>query len=165
MGCRYYIDSSEIEDKKYLIVGGDKGIQVFNLPALTEYHTFIEGNDTQYHNEAKVIKINDTYNLIDTGSFNYIKIWDFVNKNLINKITSDTTNNLRGFMIINNRYLFIGSCDYNIKEFDLEKKIMIKSINKHNCTVVGIKPVKDKNGNIFIISYSQDKNIYLWGFN
>ena len=120
---------------------------------MTEYHTFIEGNDTQYHNEAKVIKINDTYNLIDTGYFNHIKIWDFVNKNLINKITSDTTNELRGFMIINNRYLFIGSDDNKIKEFDLEKKIMIKSINKHNSTVVGIKPVKDKNGNIFIIFY------------
>ena len=132
---------------------------------MTEYHTFIEGNDTQLHNEAKIIKINDTYNLIDTGSFNHIKIWDFVNKNLINKINSDTTNVLKGFMIINNRYLFIGSIDKNIKEFDLEKKIMIKSINKHNSYVVGIKPVKDKNGNIFIISYSQDKNIYLWGFN
>ena len=41
---------------------------------------------------------------------------------------------------------------------------MIKSISKHNSTVVGIKPVKDNNGNTFIISYSQDKNIYLWGF-
>ena len=163
---RFYIDSSEIEDKKYLLVGGSKGIQVFNLPALTEYHTFIEGNDGNRHNEAKIIKINDTYNLIDTGNFNHIKIWDFVNKNLINKINSDTTNyNLRGFMIINNRYLIIGSNDKNIKEFDLEKKIMIKSINKHNNYVVGIKPVKDKNGNIFIISYSKDKNIYLWGFN
>ena len=68
-------------------------------------------------------------------------------------------------MIINNRYLFIGGNHNNIKEFDLEKKIMIKSISKHNSTVAGIKPVKDKNGNIFIISYSQDKNIYLWGFN
>ena len=162
---RKYIDSSEIEDKKYLIVGGNKGIQVFNLPALTEYHTFIEGNDGNYHNEAKIIKINDTYNLIDTGGFNHIKIWDFINKNLINKINSDTTDYLRGFMIINNRYLFIGSRDKNIKEFDLEKKIMIKSINKHNNNVIGIKPVKDKNGNIFIISYGYDKNIYLWGFN
>ena len=132
---------------------------------MTEYHTFIEGNDGNRHNEAKIIKINDTYNLIDTGDFNHIKIWDFINKNLINKINSDTTDYLRGFMIINNRYLFIGSRDKNIKEFDLEKKIMIKSINKHNDIVVGIKPVKDKNGNIFIISYSQDKNIYLWGFN
>ena len=78
---------------------------------MTEYHTFIEGNDGNRHNEAKIIKINDTYNLIDTGYFNHIKIWDFVNKNLINKINSDTTDCLRGFMIINNRYLFIGSCD------------------------------------------------------
>ena len=42
---------------------------------------------------------------------------------------------------------------------------MIKSISKHTNVVVGIKPVKDKNGNVFIVSYSQDKNIYLWGFN
>ena len=44
---------------------------------------------------------------------------------------------------------------------------MIKDINKHSDIVVGIKPVKDKNGNIFIVSYGyySDKNIYLWGFN
>ena len=162
---RFYIDSSEIEEKKYLLVGGNKGIQVFNYPVLTEYYTFIEGNDTQYHNEAKIIKISDTYNLIDTGSFNSIKIWDFINKNLITKITSNTTDYLKGFMIINNRYLFIGGDHKNIKEFDLEKKIMIKSDIKHTSTVAGIKPVKDQNGNVFIISYSQDKNIYLWGFN
>ena len=68
-------------------------------------------------------------------------------------------------MIINNRYLFIGSSDNQIKEFDLEKKIIIKNINKHTSTVYGIKPVKDKNGNEFIVSYGTDKNIYLWGFN
>ena len=162
---RYYIDSSEIEDKKYILVGSNKGIQTFNYPELNEYYTFIEGNDTQYHNEAKIIKINNNYNLIDTGYFNYIKIWDFINKNLITKINSNNTSYLYGYMIINNRYLFIGSDDNQIKEFDLEKKIIIKNINKHTSTVHGIKPVKDKNGNEFIVSYGGDNNIYLWGFN
>ena len=160
-----YIDSSEIEDKKYILVGGYKGIQTFNYPELNEYYTFIEGNDTQYHNEAKIIKINNNYNLIDTGYFNSIKIWDFINKNLITKISSNNTNQLFGYMIINNRYLFIGSNDNQIKEFDLEKKIIIKNIKKHTSTVYGVKPVKDKNGNEFIVSYGGDKNIYLWGFN
>ena len=68
-------------------------------------------------------------------------------------------------MIINNRYLFIGSEDKQIKEFDLEKKIIIKYINKHTSIVIGIKAIKDKNGNEFIVSYGYDKNIYLWGFN
>ena len=162
---RYYIDSSVIDNKKYLIVGGNKGIQVFNYPELTEYYTFIEGNDGNYHNCAKIVKINDTYNLIDTGNFNSIKIWDFLNKNLITKINSNTGSRLTGFTIINNKYLIIGSDSKNILEFDLEQKIIIKSINKHSSTVVGIKPVKDKNGNIFIVSYSQDKNIFLWSFN
>ena len=106
------------------------------------------------------------HNLIDIGKFNSIKIWDFLNKRLITIITSNNTSNLGGFTIINNRYLLIGSSDKNIKEFDIEKQIMIKDINKHSSTVVGIKPVKDKNGNIFFVSYGySDKNIYLWKSN
>ena len=162
---RYYIDSSEIEEKKYLLVGGVKGIEVYNYPELTEYYTFIEGNDTNVHCEGKIIKINDTYNLIDTGYFNSIKIWDFHDKNLIIKITSNNNKVLGGFTIINNRYLYIGSGDNNIKEFDIEKKIMIKETKKHSGMVVGTKPVIDKNGNMLIVSYSYDKNIHLWGFN
>ena len=153
--------------KKYLLVGGNKGIEVYNYPELTEYYTFIEGNDSSYHNYAKIIKINNTYNLIDTGDFNSIKIWNFLNKSLITKINSNNGSGLGGFTIINNRYLLIGSRDKNIKEFDIEKQMMIKDINKHSDYVIGIKPVKDKNGNIFFVSYgySSDKNIYLWSAN
>ena len=43
--------------------------------------------------------------------------------------------------------------------------MMIKDINKHTSTVVGIKPVKDKNGNMLFASYGCDKNIYLWSAN
>ena len=44
--------------------------------------------------------------------------------------------------------------------------MMIKDINKHSDIVVGIKPVKDKNGNMLFVSYSQgDSNIYLWSAN
>ena len=129
---------------------------------MTEYYTFIEGNDSKYHNYAKIIKIHNTYNLIDTGGFNSIKIWNFLNKSLITKITSDNTSDLGGFTIINNRYLLIGSGDNNIKEFDIEKKIMIKDIKKHSSWVAGIKPMIDKNGNIIFVSYGGG-NIYLWG--
>ena len=161
----FYKDSSEIEEKKYLLVGGEKGIEVYNYPELTEYYTFIEGNEQNFHNYAKIIKSNNIYNLIDTGDFNSIKIWNFLNKSLITKINSNTNNALGGFTIINNRYLLIGSQDNNIKEFDIEKQMMIKDINKHSNYVVGIKPVKDKNGNIFFVSYGDDKNIYLWSAN
>ena len=161
---RHYIDSSEVNGKKYLIAGGNKGVQVFNYPELTEYNNFNENNDTNYHNYAKIVKINNNYNLIDVGSFNHIKIWDFINKNLICKINSDTTNQLEGFVVINDSYLIIGSCDKNIKIFDIQNKYFIKNITKHTSDVIGIKSVKDKNGNDFIVSYSQDKNIYLWRF-
>ena len=90
---------------------------------------------------------------------------EFLNKSIITKINTNNTGGLGGFTIINNRYLLIGSKDKNIKEFDIEKQMMIKDINKHSDYVIGIKPVKDKNGNIFFVSYADDKNIYLWSSN
>ena len=123
---RYYIDSFVLYKKKYLIVGGNKGIQVFNY-------------------------------------FNTINIWDFINKKLISKINSDTNCYLYGFVIINSKYLFIGS-NKGIKEFDIENKAHAKNTNKHISTVVGLKPVKDKNNKTYIISYGQDKKIFLWDF-
>ena len=95
---RLYIDSCKIEEKKDLLVGGAKGIEVFNYPELSEYFIFIEENDNSYHNEAKIIKINDIYNLIDIGDSSSIKIWDFHNKILIAKIASNNTSPLGGFI-------------------------------------------------------------------
>ena len=43
--------------------------------------------------------------------------------------------------------------------------MMIKDINKHSHYVVGIKPVKDKNGNMLFVSYDKGNNIYLWTSN
>ena len=69
-------------------------------------------------------------------------------------------------MIINNKYLLAGSCESNnnIKEFDIENNSFVRSLNKHTSTVVGLKPIKDKNGKNYIVSYGQDKNIFLWDF-
>ena len=164
---RYYIDSCEIDEKKYLIVGGYPGVEVYDYPGFNQYHYFRDNNESQYHCYAKIVESNNGYNLIDAGQFNTIKIWDFVNKNLISTIKSDSNNNLQGFVVINNKYLFIGSNDKSIKEFDIENienKTHIKNFNKHTNTVVGLKPAKDKNDNIYILSYGLDNNIFLWGF-
>ena len=71
---RFYIDSCELDEKKYLIAGGNKGVEVYNYPDLTQYYCFIEGNDSQYHNYAKIVETNKGYNLIEVGNFSTIKI-------------------------------------------------------------------------------------------
>lgn len=159
---RRYIDSCEINEKKYIISGGNKGITIFNYPDLTEYYRFIEKNDSNYHNYAKLIKIDDIYNLIDVGYFNMIKIWDFFNKTFIANIYSNNSSRLTGFIIINNRYIFItGSFDDSIKEFDIKKRILIKSFDKeHSNYALGIKIIKDKIGKIYLVNYGKDKNIF-----
>ena len=58
---RRYIDSCEINDKKYLISGGNKGITVFNYPSLIQYNCFFDKNQGNYHNYAKIMKSNDKY--------------------------------------------------------------------------------------------------------
>ena len=161
---RRFIDIYEINDNKYIFTGGNKGIMVFNYPNFTEYYRFIENYDTYYHNYAKIIKVNDTYNLIDIGYFNKIKIWDFFNKNLIFCIESNSRDGLAGVISINDRYLILGSENGSIKEFDLEKRSLIANFEKqHSKSVLGVKIIKDKNEKNFLISYGLDQSIFLWG--
>ena len=159
---RRYIDSFEIKEKKYIVSGSNKGITVFNYPDLTEYHRFIENKDSNNHNYAKVIKIDEIYYLIDAGNFNIIKVWDFFNKTLTANIPSNNSKGLNGFITVNNRYLIIGTRDGSIKEFDIQKRILIKSFDKIHTDTLGIKIIKDKNGKIFLASYDGNKKLLLW---
>ena len=43
---RRYINIFEINGKKYIVSGGNKGINIFNYPSFTSYNCFIEGNDS-----------------------------------------------------------------------------------------------------------------------
>ena len=109
------------------------------------------------------MKANKIYNLIDVGFFNKIKIWDFFGKKLLFCIASNNNYGLEGFITINNRYLILGAENGDIKEFDIEKRILIKCFEKkHTSNVLGIKIIKDKNEKIFLISYGMDQNIFLW---
>ena len=163
---RCYIEIFEINENKYIISGGNKGINVFNYPSFSNYHCFRENNDTKCHNYAKVIKLNNIYNLIDVGDFNQIKVWDFFNKKLIKSITSNSNYGFGGFILINNIYLIIGSSDNEIKVFDINNNNIVIKFNKHNSDVVGIKAINDKNNNQYFVSYGQGDNIiYLWSLN
>jgi len=162
---RYYLEIDEINNNKYIISGGNKGVNVFNYPSFSNYYCFKEENDNSCHNYAKIIKKNNIYNIIDAGnsSSNIIRIWDFNNKNLIKRITSNSGERLGGFILINNIYLIIASYDKEIKVFDINNGILVTKFNKHTSLVVGIKAIKDKDNKQYFVSYSQgDTNIYLW---
>ena len=157
------LNLSGSSENKYIISGGNKGINVFNYPSFSNYYCFRENNDTNYHNYGKIIKLKNIYTLIDVGFFNQIKIWDFFNKNLIKCIASNCY--LGSFITINNIYLIVGSWDKEIKVFDINNGIISKKYNKHTSAVIGIKAIKDKNNNQYFVSYGCDKIIYLWSLN
>ena len=85
-----------------------------------------------------------------------------MNKTLIANISQNISSGLGAFATINNKYLIIGGRDGSIKEFDLEKRILIKNFDKQQSCVLGIKPIRDKNDKPFLISYGTDKNMFLW---
>ena len=58
---RRYIEAFEINEEKYIISGGNKGITVFNYPSFSKYNCFVEEKDITYHNYAKIIKNNGIY--------------------------------------------------------------------------------------------------------
>ena len=159
---RRYIDIFEIDKQKYIISGGNKGVNVFNYPSFTFYNCFIEDKDTNYHSYGKIIKIKDIYNLIDVGDSNKIRIWDFNNKILIKSITSSNENGFGGFIIINNLYLLIGSFSSDIQVYNIKSGLMIKQFKKHKERILGIKSITDKNNKQYFLSYGQDRHIYLW---
>ena len=159
---RFYIETDEINDNKYIISGGNKGVNIFNYPSFSNYYCFKEGNDSSCHNYAKIIKINNAFNIIDSGDSNIIRIWDFKNKNLIKRITSDSSSYLYGFILINNLYLIIGSDDKEIKVFDINNGILVTKFSKHTSNVIGVKLIKDKDNNTYFVSSSGDNNMYLW---
>ena len=143
---RRFLDSCEINDKKYLISGGNKGITVFNYPSLIQYNCFFDKNQENYH------------------YFNSIKLWDFLKKNLIANIVSTQDSCLSGLVLINNRYLIVGNQDGYLKEFDIQNQILVKDVKNHHhkSNVLGIKTIKNKDGKIYLASYGTDKNIFQW---
>jgi len=156
---RRYIDIIEINENKYIISGSGKGLQVFNYPLFTDYYCFKEENYGG-HYYAKIIKNNNIYNLIDVGN-RKIRIWDFYKKNLIRSISSNN-NSFQGFIVINNKYLIIGSYK-EINEFDITNGLLVKSIKNELINyVLGIKTLMNKKNENFFVSYGTDKNIYLW---
>ena len=161
---RRFIEICIINEKKYIISGGNRGIKVFNYPSFSQYNCFNAENDTNYHNYGKIIKNNNIYYLIDIESFCKIRIWDFFNKNLIKSISSKSP--LGGFIFINNIYLISGSIfNTEVILFDINNGIIIKTFKKHSENVLGIKAIIDKNNKKYIVSYGVDKSIYLWSLN
>ena len=155
----YDIEIDEINENKYIITGGNKGVNIFNYPSFSNYYRFREENDTCEHVYAKIIKINNIYNLIDVGSCNKIKIWDFYKKILIKCITSNSKSGLGGFILINNKYLIIASWDKEIKVIDMNNGIIAATFNKHESKVIGIKAIYNKDNNQYFVSYGCDNKI------
>ena len=74
--------------------------------------------------------------------------------------------NINGISLYNDRYIFVGSDQQNIKLVDLEEGCVIKKLHAHSREVLNIKVIyTPKFGNILISQAYEEEQIKIWTIN
>ena len=137
----YIIDSfyDDKLSKNYLITGNDSCCKSDVYQESIIYKIYCD-NDYSGHYNLIIHKINDIYQLIDSGGDGYIRIWDFHLNKLIKKIYIDD-NRLYGMCLWNSNYIFIGCLDTTIKILDINKDKIVKNLEGHKRFVLTMKKI------------------------
>ena len=150
----FLVDSYySIKTKKfYIIVGNEKFIVSYNFPEGTIFHKYCENNSNSWHMNFLISTKEKEVNLIESDTMGYIRIWDFINGELLKKLFIEKKMRLRAICLLNYKYLFVGAEDKKIKLIDLENNIEIDNLKVNDiiCTIKTINCPKYGNCLIFI---------------
>ena len=146
--------------KNYIITGNEGHIKSYDYNSNIVYHKYCDKNrDKGICFSSIIIKDINIIKIISSFNNGFIKIWNFHNENLLNKIK--ICNKLLGICLWNNEFLFAGSSDKTIKLIDLNEEKVIREFNGHNQEVTTIKKIFHPNYGECLISYGIE-NIILW---
>jgi WD40 repeat protein len=159
----YFIDTYyDNKNKKYYIING-------NSNDVKSYY-FKEGDLFQrykaipqsWHMSAIIYEYQEQIILIESDGNGYIRMWDFHTAVLIKSISTSSFINLRGICLWNEKYLFVGANDHQIKLIDINEGKVIKYFKEHSSAVCTLEKVKtDKYGEC-LISQGLDGKIKMW---
>ena len=124
----------------YIIAGNTNYIKSYNYNKNTLYKKYFE-NDNGPHLKAIIFHYLNIIELIESCVDGFIRIWNFHSNKLLKKIYTYNNNNIKGvfgFCLWNENYLFVG-CYNDIKLIDLNKNIIIKTLEGHKKLITCIK--------------------------
>lgn len=148
--------------KKYYIINGNSNdVKSYYFTDGELYHRY-KGIPQSCHMSALVYEYNEQNILIECDGNGFIRMWDFHTSNLIKSIFTNSFINLRGICLWNEKYLFVGASDHQIKLIDLNQGKYIKFYKEHTSKVCTLEKIKhDKYGEC-LISQGIDGKIKMW---
>ena len=139
----FFINTYYDENLKtdYIITGNEGTVKSYNFNDNTLYHSYYSEENEEYHTSLIVKKYADNVKIMESCWDKHIRIWDFHNGTLINKISMKKS--LHGICLLDDIHLCIG-CGKNILILNIENKNVIreiKEINSHDYNILSIKKI------------------------
>ena len=163
----YFIDTyyDNIITKNFIITGNNGYVKSYDYDSNRTYHKYNDNKDNTNELDHYSIIINDKeeiIKLIESSRDGNIRIWNFHSGLLLQKINIGKCK-LYGICLWNNKYLFVGCNDKNIKLIDLNNGTIIKDLNGHNNKIVTIKKIiHPQYGESLITQNYGNSSIKLW---
>ena len=149
-----------INNKIYIINGNKNYIKSYDYEDNKLYHEYKDNspeNEDRSHFIVIINKIQHNINLIESCDDGYLRTWNFHSAELLSKIKVND-GNLYGMCLWNNKYLFVGCNDKNIRLVDLDKKEVIKILKGHTSEILTIKKIEHPEYGKCLISQGLNKD-------
>ena len=159
----YFLDTYyDNKTKKYFILNGNStDVKSYNFKD-GEIYQIYKGLPLSWHMSVIIHEKNEQQILIESDGNGYIRMWEFHTANLIKCIFTNSFVNLRGVCLWNERYLFAGGSDHQIKLFDLIDSKCILSYKEHTSAVCTLDKSKSKIYGECLLSQGTDGKIKIW---
>ena len=160
------------KDIPYITAGNLGNVKVFDFvkkDLVKEYHD----SHTKINYLSVIItqkKDDNNKILIASGADGILRIWDYNTQNILFKLSNANNNRwLVGMCLINEIFLFVGTYNSTIEEYNISSNKLVKTLNRmndenyenlNNCYLT-IKNI-DVNGENYLIAHTKCGFIELW---
>ena len=160
---RSYYDNKK--DKNYIITGNKGYLKSYDFKSNKVYHKYYYGLGWN----SGLINVfreddDDIIKLLESDGKDSIRIWNFHSGELLKEINIKEIRNIYGFCFWDNKYLFLGCDNNNIKLIDLRNSKIINNLNGHTDLVICIKKIKNRYYGECLITGDSSGIIKLWFF-
>ena len=149
--------------KNYIIAGNFGCVKSYDYNKNELYYKYDDHkfyNNEPFHCSIIVNNNKEIVKLIESGGDEYIRIWNFHSKSLLNKIKVGQY--LYSICEWNDNYLFIGCKDNTIKLIDINKGVIDKSLVGHHRWVLLVKKIYHHTYGECLLSQEWGSKLKLW---
>ena len=159
----YFIDTYyDSKNNKYYILNGNvNDVKSYSFSDRKPYKKYI-GIPQSWHMSALVYQSNEQEILIESDGNGFIRLWEFHTSNLIKSIFTYSFILLRGICFWNEKYLFAGANDHQIKLYDLINGKFVKLYKEHTSAVCTLEKIVHKKYGECLLSQALDGKIKIW---